>query len=271
MRMRTAGAAALLVLLAAAGCTTDGPTPKPQDPWEAAGVDSPKITTSQTNGTTTVSVDAVTTLPLHDSKNEVGFGKRAAKITWRNHLGGIDVLNVAIRDGDGHSNTRTWQRAELQDAFGPRLPGLDDGRTPPRPAANPDGPLHGHKATALPDAETLLDGLVTTSSREVLGTDPTLEGTSEDECESGLTGKDTGETRHTADFRVAVAGPPVTALQRLADHWAAQGLTVDVGGLLRGTEDRIRADLEGVGWVSAEETADPSRLRVQRGTGCLKP
>jgi hypothetical protein len=99
------------------------------DAWVSAGVGDPRISTRTEGGRTTVTVHAETDLPLENTENRDGFGERVAKILWRTHLGRIDTAKVTtLQQGNPDSRRdRTWKRAELERAFGPRLAGLDAG------------------------------------------------------------------------------------------------------------------------------------------------
>jgi hypothetical protein len=89
-----------LMLATAGGCGTD-PTrtgtragAAREDPWQAAGVAHPQLTSHLDNGHTVVEVQAFTVLPISDNSDgngATGFGERVAKIVWRRHRGRLDV------------------------------------------------------------------------------------------------------------------------------------------------------------------------------------
>ncbi|MBA9001346.1 hypothetical protein [Thermomonospora cellulosilytica] len=242
-------------------------------------MDDPKITVRTEGGRTTVAIDAVTSLPLPDRSNQTGFGERAAKIAWRTHQGRIDALEVSVRDESGHADDRTWRRAELESAFGPRLAGLDAGREPPRVLDAGDGPFGDKEAAGLGDGRAILEDLLRRTSREVLRADVVTHDGGRDECTKGLTGKPTGEFRQSLTLEPSLAGDThqIVVLQQIASYWARQGLDVDISGFYSGNEDRIKATVHGVGQVSAgprdpSDRRGTSRLLELWGmTDCLEP
>ncbi|MQA95795.1 MAG: hypothetical protein GEV11_14485 [Streptosporangiales bacterium] len=274
---------AACLLAAVAGCVPFlGDEEQERDPWSSAGVDEPRIDSRSTGGRTVVTVRAETTLPLEDRDNQEGFAERAAKIAWRSHLGRMDTLEITAGQ-QGHperARTRTWPRAELGKAFGPRLAGLDAGDEAALrqqlPAA--DGAYSGRKADRVGRGDAILRELLRTTARERLGAEPRLPETEPEECYGGLSGADpTGEFRTDAEAEMPRprGAHPLASLLATADQWSRLGLDVDRSGLFLGNEDTIRAELPGVGRAALEDL--PARgdrkaaLQLSYATDCLKP
>ncbi|GAB7038807.1 MULTISPECIES: hypothetical protein [Catenuloplanes] len=267
-------AATLLVLAGCGGPEAGGRG----DPWTAAGVDAPAIAERQENGRTVVVVAATTTLPLPAEKNRTGFDRRAAKIVWRNHAGRVDAIDLTTDSGSSEPYRRTWERAALEAAFGPRPAGLDLGREPaagPAPAAGPFA--DPHPATAGAAAQIVIDVLHRTA-RDHFGVALPAPLTPEPgaECyDAGLFGdQPSGTVRsgYPVEFPAGfTTADPESLLPGLAGYWASLGLRVDTGRLDDGLAD-LTATVPGTGSVTVTvRDSGEHPMNIHGYTDCLPP
>ncbi|BCJ44621.1 hypothetical protein GCM10010168_14340 [Actinoplanes ianthinogenes] len=288
-RQRKLGAVALLlVVLATVGFliirnTAEGEAAGTRtDPWGSAGIKNLKISVRVEGALTYVDVEVSTSLPVEDSANRSGFGRRVAKIAWRNHRGPMDVLVVGSAVG-GKWRQQRWQRAELEGAFGARPARLDEGQAPPAPPATAeDGEYHDFPAADTAAAEEWQRRLLTEIGRDHLGVaaaSPTVQ--DRHACYDGLFGGIFGESA-TGDYQADVEleltlpgdGDPEARLPALADHLAGLGLRVRTDLLDDGLPDVMaRFGEEGRLSVTVVDAAPGAPRRVLIGTSseCLAP
>jgi hypothetical protein len=104
------GLLALLVLVSS--CSVIRGTIDLQNDLESAGYSSPKISTNQTNGVTTVTVRA----------NGGPGTQKAAEVVWTQFKFKVDYVDVFV---SGYRSA-SYGRAEMRSRFGPRPAGYDD-------------------------------------------------------------------------------------------------------------------------------------------------
>jgi hypothetical protein len=277
----TAILVSLAMMAAAAGCVLGGGiggSGQEFDAWVSAGVADPRISTRTEAGRTTVTVEASTDLALDDADNRDGFAERVAKILWRTHLGPIDTAKVTSRSQSdpGSRRDRTWQRAELERAFGPRLAGLDEADEAAVRSHLPagDGPYADKPAGRLPEAITVMEEIVQDTSDRRLGRAAELEEPEREACLDDFAVEETGEFRANASADLAVPDGMQSSeiVVATAEQWADMGLEVNRSGLLDGTEDRVRGELPDVGdIVLSAYPRDASTLKITYNTECAEP
>jgi hypothetical protein len=274
-------AAVLALALAGTGCGgggTTSPAGQARDPWQAAGVAHPQLTSHLDNGLTVVEVQAVTVLPVGDQPGGEGivrFGERVAKIAWRTHRGRLDVLEATSGEQgvERSRHSRRWSRADLQHRFGARPGGLDQGRPPRRlePAA---GLYRDTRVDRLAPATGILRDVIAATARDRYAVTPPITAEDRSECYGGFLGdKPTGTYRDSPQAEVVVPGgrPAEATLPELAEYWAALGLDVDTDELDTGLAT-LRAKLPTVGQLLADVVTEGSgTLRLSAVTECQRP
>ncbi|WP_412538575.1 hypothetical protein R8Z50_22305 [Longispora sp. K20-0274] len=261
------------LLLALGGAVAIGVAPQTDtrppagSPWELAGLTA--LDLSATHGPNVV-VRGVTREPLGDAGAQARYGRRLAKLAWRNIPTRLDTLTFDVAEHGGpHAVHGLWTRDQLLAAFGERHAGLDAGDGPGRPPQI-DGPYRHRTATTTSDGTTLVTELLTSTARRYLGYSGPITPTT-NPPQTCVGGKP-GTARAELIFSLEVPDQAESLLPGIEDLWIGLGLDLAGGDLDSGmpTVGATLPPAAGLGHIAAFTDPDhPHTLHLAGSSGCL--